>query len=42
MSSDKVIVKTIITKTKIDENGKKVVTKEVIEKGSVDKSYILF
>ena len=36
--SSKAIVKTIITKTKIDKNGKKVVTQEVIEKGFVEES----
>lgn len=36
--SKKAIVKTIITKTKIDKNGKKVVTQEVVEKGWVEIS----
>ena len=36
--SNKAIVKTIITKTKIDKNGKKVVTQEVVEKGWVEIS----
>lgn len=37
-SSNKAVVKTIITTTKIDKNGKKVVTQEVVEKGFVLKS----